>query len=807
MADPSGGLSSTAASRQQVPSPPAAKESPSSSNPRIRRRNRVIASCLECRRRKLKCDKLAPCTNCSKFRRDCLYLATTLDTNAQQKLAEIKDRMGNLEQVLERDVARKSSTDKVRRFKADIDSEDDDEPEYEDEKDMEPTPFASLDQVYEDDADDDLMDLGVQLGKLRVSERIGGFVRPRMAEEANRVNRHSQQPQQQSGSQYQPMSANYPNNNPLPPDSQNWLLSDSPSAYLGPGPDYIAPASNFFFSASNQGMTLRDHLPARATCDMLLEQYWRSCHPVVTIVHKPSFLSQYNLFWQHIMIGTEPPASTQAVIFACLFMAAVSVPEATAVRDYGVPRAVLIERLKTGTEVCLAKANFLRTTKLETMQAFVMFLIPLCRAEVSRAHSALTGTAIRLAECMGLHRDGTLYGFSPVETHVRRLVWYHLCFLDIRTCEATGPRLQIHKEDYDTKLPLNVNEADLLNNPPPTEDLPYFTDMTLTRIRFETSEMHRVVWAEQSRIDQKKTKPGVVLGKIQKFRTDIEARILPLITGSDPRQILALHLYRVLSSRLYIMVLHRFFAGAMTPMPDRLRRILIDACLASNEFIISLETRAELSAWAWYRGAIFQYHSAMLLLFESMRDPSSEDIPRIWKVLDYVFELPQNMSNSQKADSVMFALRDRLGMYHSMRKLKAPKRADDALKEILQIQLDEANGSKVTPPASEQLQMNFGTQTTAQMAPTQFSMPPMYHVASNSDSGSQSAPYGSHGSPLAGTQTDNPIDSKMSDDIWSDWDKLFQPDASDFGLANLPDFNLGSFTPFVPPGHDRTAFR
>ena len=30
-----------------------------------------------------------------------------------------------------------------------------------------------------------------------------------------------------------------------------------------------------------------------------------------------------------------------------------------------------------------------------------------------------------------------------------------LCFLDIRTCEATGPRPQIHKEDYDTRLPLN----------------------------------------------------------------------------------------------------------------------------------------------------------------------------------------------------------------------------------------------------------------------------------------------------------------------------------------------------------------
>lgn len=31
------------------------------STPRVRRRNRMITSCLECRRRKLKCDKSHPC--------------------------------------------------------------------------------------------------------------------------------------------------------------------------------------------------------------------------------------------------------------------------------------------------------------------------------------------------------------------------------------------------------------------------------------------------------------------------------------------------------------------------------------------------------------------------------------------------------------------------------------------------------------------------------------------------------------------------------------------------------------------------
>lgn len=51
----------------------------SASTPRIRRRNRMITSCLECRRRKLKCNKSHPCTNCVKFARDCVFLAPALD--------------------------------------------------------------------------------------------------------------------------------------------------------------------------------------------------------------------------------------------------------------------------------------------------------------------------------------------------------------------------------------------------------------------------------------------------------------------------------------------------------------------------------------------------------------------------------------------------------------------------------------------------------------------------------------------------------------------------------------------------------
>jgi hypothetical protein len=157
---------------------------------RIRRRNRLITSCLECRRRKLKCDKTQPCGNCTRFQRDCVFIAPALDAESQQRLAEIKEKMGNLERTLEEDVAKKKrsrdtglGSDQTLPGQDDIDSSEDEEVP-DDEKNLEGTPYAVEDVTYDEDADDELVDLGVQLGKMRITERIGGFVRPKMVDEA-----------------------------------------------------------------------------------------------------------------------------------------------------------------------------------------------------------------------------------------------------------------------------------------------------------------------------------------------------------------------------------------------------------------------------------------------------------------------------------------------------------------------------------------------------------------------------------------------------------------------------------------------
>jgi hypothetical protein len=149
------------------------------------------------------------------------------------------------------------------------------------------------------------------------------------------------------------------------------------SEWLKPGPAYIAPASGFFFGQPGQQASLIDFLPSRLAADRLIRQYFLAVHPIAQIVHRPTFEKEYDTFWDEVSLGIEPPSSVQTIVFAAMFSGVVSMDESATIHDFGVSKVSLIDNFRLGTETALGRANFLRTTKIETLQAFVMYLVSL----------------------------------------------------------------------------------------------------------------------------------------------------------------------------------------------------------------------------------------------------------------------------------------------------------------------------------------------------------------------------------------------------------------------------------------------
>ncbi|EED23445.1 conserved hypothetical protein [Talaromyces stipitatus ATCC 10500] len=694
---------------------PAASADPHGS--RVRRRNRMITSCLECRRRKLKCDRLHPCTNCSKGNRDCLFLAPSLDSTTRLKLAELKERMGTLERSLEREVSQTSHTTEgdLLAGSRSLGSESP-APVPEDEYSLQPTRLAQMDAMYEDEADDVMVDLGIQVGNMRVTDRLGGFVRPRLAEEIAAAIKV----EAQDSGPHDPANRDIEEND----GSEVLRLLELANQgvqlpFLAPGPSFIAPRSDMLLGSSLQDYALLDLLPSKPAADKLVEQYWEACHPIARIAHRQTLEARYKLLWDNIAQGIEPMPSLQAIIFATLFTAVVSMPAEKVLGLFGVEQRNLIERFQLGTESALSKAHFLRSTKTETLQAFVMYLIPMCRETISRAHSALVGTAIRLAECMGLHRDPLEYNCPPVETHIRRLIWYQLCFLDLRTAEVQGPRVSIRSDDFSTKLPLNVNDADLLAGH--GKGSSEWTDMTFACIRFECQEIIREVFIDRVRLEKKELSVTGAIGKTEMARRKMYERYGPIFNRPNltPLQRAASVTMSFMLHRLHIILLHKFYNSWQGKMPDRIAQLVINTGTQQLEDAVTLETSPDLQPWVWYSRAYHNFHTAFLLLIDVVAHPLRREADRIWRCLDYVYEIkdeyPQNLTRGQiiehrrkKAHKIMCQFRDRMRIYRALRRMRTSA-------DVEEIVLP--NGINSSPEPSESAAGGFDPMASFKLEP------------------------------------------------------------------------------------------
>lgn len=277
-----------------------------------------------------------------------------------------------------------------------------------------------------------------------------------------------------------------------------------------------------------------------------------------------------------------------------------------------------------------------------------------------------------MAECMGLHRDGESYGLSPLETNIRRYIWYQLCFLDIRTCEAQGPRPTIRKDDFDTKLPINIDDADLHPYGKMPSAVDRWTDATFTLIRFELNEMMRTIWIDRPRIERRKISLTAVLTKIETFRRNMAAKYDHLIDERVPLHRCGRMTKNLLMSRLHVMTLHRYHNSVTNAMPERLRAIMLNSGTIMLENSVSLEIMPEVQQWAWYSGALHQYHVAFLLLIDVFYYPHRKEADRIWPCLDYVFKTNISQPREVKARAILTELQEKTAVYQEMRKMRAP---------------------------------------------------------------------------------------------------------------------------------------
>jgi hypothetical protein len=92
------------------------------------------------------------------------------------------------------------------------------------------------------------------------------------------------------------------------------------------------------------------------------------------------------------------------------------------------------------------------------MQAFVLFLITVRTQIDPHTFWIMTGVAVRIAQRIGLHRDGESLGIPPFDLEIRRRLFWQLLPLDGYAGQVSGTGISIAPNSWDTKQPLNIND-------------------------------------------------------------------------------------------------------------------------------------------------------------------------------------------------------------------------------------------------------------------------------------------------------------------------------------------------------------
>ncbi|RYP64231.1 hypothetical protein DL771_008855 [Monosporascus sp. 5C6A] len=220
----------------------------------------------------------------------------------------------------------------------------------------------------------------------------------------------------------------------------------------------------------------------------LAETYFNNFDIIVKILHRPTVLAALRRFADAAGDRTQLTPEQEALFFAIYYAAVTTLPAGECAAHLGRERGELVRAFQAGLEHCLARADYLNSDSLETLQALTIYVACLRCHSGSRSSWALLSLPIRLAQALGLHREAGGAGegaaaprFSAYETELRRRLWWQLIVLDIRGVGDRGSDPIVARGSYDARLPLNLDDDDFgPDTPGPLAEREGPTDMTFS---------------------------------------------------------------------------------------------------------------------------------------------------------------------------------------------------------------------------------------------------------------------------------------------------------------------------------------
>lgn len=389
----------------------------------------------------------------------------------------------------------------------------------------------------------------------------------------------------------------------------------------------------FGFSSQNVDILSLHPLPSQ------IPEYWNvykdRVDPLLKVLHLPTLEPTVLSSASHL---PNLSRGFECLLFGIYYAATTSLSSRECLVMLGEEKNVLLARYRFAVEQALARANFLTTEELVVLQAFVIFLTCLRRNNDARVIWTLTGLVVRIAQTIGIHRDGSHFDLAPFEIEMRRRLWWQVCILDTRASEDHGCDPTIVEQSFDTKLPLNANDADwtpgMKNFPPERTG---GTDMSFCLLRYEVANTFRRLNYIPPGPPKQCTQylQSITLQDKERWITEchqrLEENFLKHCDMSVPLFWVTATVARLMMSKMWLIVYHPFQRqGGGATLSEEVKQKLFITSLENMEYSVLLETEARTKHWGWLFRTYIQWHALAFTLSELCHRTTGDLVDRSW---------------------------------------------------------------------------------------------------------------------------------------------------------------------------------
>ncbi|CAI6090319.1 unnamed protein product [Clonostachys chloroleuca] len=410
--------------------------------------------------------------------------------------------------------------------------------------------------------------------------------------------------------------------------------------------DFTRAHSNILFGPrENARLDLADLHPDPTHIFHLWHIYLENVNPLLRVTHAPSL--------QGVIIEAVGNLSNikpdlEALMFGIYCIAATSLSDDECISKFSSSKSDLLTRCQFGCQQALMNCEFLRTGKRTCLTALFFYVCSIRPTTDPTTLSSLLAITVRIARRIGIHNEWANAKCDVLEAELRRRLWWAIVLFDMRIGEMSQFDAGSLSPIWDCEIPLNLHDSDLRaelkqslgSRDMPTESLfvvvrsaianfirnaGFFLDFHNPRLKAIAADIHG-------------GQPPPASGEVTTLEDLIESKYLRHCDPLNPLHFMTAWVARFFIAKYRMLEQYAALMGSDQPPTDAQR----DAANAHALSMLQCDTNLLVSpivrGFLWLHQYYFPFPAYIQLFQDLRRRPSSRHAEAAWAALGSNYE-------------------------------------------------------------------------------------------------------------------------------------------------------------------------